>query len=48
MGINFGFDGFKKKTPRDYSDFLDDDFDYEYSEEFLYDDEFEDIDFYDM
>lgn len=48
MGFNFGFDGFKKKNPHDYSDILDDDFDYEYGEEFLYDDNYDESDFYDM
>lgn len=48
MGANFSFDAFKKRKPSDYSDFLDDDFDYEYSDEFFYDDNYIDDDFYDM
>jgi hypothetical protein len=48
MGFSFDFDKFKKYTSRDYSDYMDDDFDYEYAEEFIFEDEYGDEDRYDM
>ena len=36
MGFTFDFDKFKKHDPRDYSDYMDDEFDYEYAEEFIF------------
>ena len=47
MGFVFDFDKFKKGKPMDYSDFLEDDFDYEFAEEFVFDDEYEDEERYD-
>ncbi len=46
--MGFNFDKFKKQTPRDYSDYMDDDYDYEFSEEFIFEDEYGDIDRYDI
>lgn len=48
MGFTFDFDKFKKHDPRDYSDYMDDEFDYEYAEEFIFEDEYGDVDRYDM
>ena len=48
MGFTFDFDKFKKQDPRDYSDYMDDEFDYEYAEEFIFEDEYGDVDRYDM
>ncbi len=48
MGFAFDFDKFKKKNPRDYSDYADDEFDYEFSDEFLFEDEYDSIDIYDI
>ena len=47
MGFVFDFDKFRKGNNKDYSDFLEDDFDYEFAEEFFFDDEYDDIDRYD-
>ena len=47
MSFSFDFDKYRKHNPRDYSDFIEDDeFDYEFSDEFIYDDEFLDEDRY--
>lgn len=40
MSYSFDLDGFKKKGPRDYADIFDDEFDYEFSEEYVFEDEF--------
>ncbi len=47
MGFVFDFDKFKKGNAMDYSDYLEDDFDYEYAEEFIFEDEYGDVDRYD-
>ncbi len=47
MSFSFDFDKYRKHNPRDYSDFIEDDeFDYEFSDEFIYEDEFLDEDRY--
>ena len=44
----FDFDKLKKQAPRDYGDYLDDEYDYEFSDEFIFEDEYGDIDRYDI
>ena len=46
--MGFDFDKFKKQSSRDYYDYMDDDYDYEFSEEFIFEDEYGDIDRYDI
>ena len=40
MSFSFDFDKYKKHNPRDYSDLMDDDYDYEFSDEFIFEDEY--------
>lgn len=41
MSYSFDFDKYKKHDPRDYSDLLDDnDYDFEFSDEFIFEDEY--------
>lgn len=40
MSFSFDFDKYKKHNPRDYSDLIDDDYDYEFSDEFIFEDEY--------
>ncbi len=40
MSFSFEFDKYKKGHVPDYTDYSDDDLDYEYSDEFIYEDEF--------
>ncbi len=46
MSFSFDFDKFKKGNPTDYEDYTDDDMDFEYSDEFIYEDEFGEADRY--
>lgn len=46
--FDFDFDMLRKGNPHDYTDYLEDDFDYEYADEFIFEDEFGDVDRYDM
>ncbi|MBQ8182656.1 MAG: hypothetical protein IJ025_01995 [Clostridia bacterium] len=41
MGFVFDFDKFRKNESRYNVDYEDEEFDYEYSEEFFYDDEYD-------
>jgi hypothetical protein len=48
MSFSFDFNKYKKHDPREYSDLIDDEYDYEYSEEFIFEDEFGDEGRYDV
>ena len=48
MSFSFDFNKYKKHDPREYSDLMDDEYDYEYSEEFIFEDEFGDEGRYDV
>ena len=47
LGFIFDFDKFKKSNSVDYSDFYEDDFDYEFADEFFFEDDLDDIERYD-
>ncbi len=44
----FDFKKFKKQSPRDYADYMDDEYDYEFSDEFGFEDDFGEFDRYDI
>ena len=46
MSFSVDYDKYKKGSPRDYDDYTDDDLDFEYSDEFIYEDEFGETDRY--
>ncbi len=48
MSFSFDFNKYKKHDPRDYTDLIDDGYDYEYSDEFIFEDEFGDEGRYDV
>jgi hypothetical protein len=48
MSFSFGFGKYKKQNPNDYADFLDDEYDYEYGEEFVFSDDYVDDERYDI
>lgn len=48
MSFSFDFEKYRRYDPRDYSDMLDDDYDYEFSEEFVYENEYGEEDRYDI
>ncbi len=48
MSFSFDFGKYKSHDPRDIADYLDDEFDYEYSDELFYDEDYSDEDRYDI
>ena len=48
MSFSFDFDKYKKHNPRDYSDLIDEDYDYEFSDEFIFEDEYGEEQRYDI
>lgn len=48
MSFSFDLSKYRKQDPREYADYLDDEFDYEYGDEFYFEDEDYSDDIYDI